>query len=58
MARLFHVLNSGEQNGGGAVDRMEWNRKERKGGIEKDDVELFRFMTEEMKSQRDGRSRR
>ena len=54
MARLFHVLNSGEQNGGGGEQRIEWNRK----GKEKDDVELFRFMTEEMKSQRDGRSRR
>ena len=51
MARLFHVLNSGEQNGGGGEQRIEWN------GIEKDDMELFRFMTEEMKSQRDGRIR-
>ena len=57
MARLFHAPNSGEQNGGGgAEDRIEWNRKGSKGGIEKDDVELFRFMTEEMKSQRDGRT--
>ena len=52
MARLFHVLNSGEQNGGGGEQRIEWNRKGKEARGEKDDVELFRFMTEEMKSQR------